>query len=90
MSETTPRGERHVGCQHGEEAAVDCRGVIFLRKFMRNRYLENLRREEERRARSTNCLKQHDSREAGLTLRRRAACPFVQCAVISNGVSFCD
>jgi hypothetical protein len=62
----------------------------FWRKFMRTHYLETSRCDKPVRERYVNCLNHWDLREAGLTLRRAAACPFVQCAVISNGVSFCD
>lgn len=57
---------------------------------MRTHYLETLRSEEALPECRANCLNEWDFREAGLTLRHVAACPFVQCAVISNGVSFCD
>jgi hypothetical protein len=57
---------------------------------MRTHYLETLRGAEGMRECCANRLNHWDLLEAGLTLRRAAACPFVQCAVISNGVSFCD
>src|SRR5579863_2099545 len=90
MSETTPRRERHVGCQRGARVLAGRCGMNFWWKFMRTHYLQTSWCEEKMREYCADCLNHWDLREAGLTLRRDAACPFVQCAVISNSVSFCD